>query len=108
VSCHSLDGSRGQGPTFKDLFGSPRPLAAGPTAVADEDYIRESILYPNAKIVAGYAPVMPSFAGSLREEDIRAIIAFLKTQSVNFKGGLEELNAGATQPATQPAGPGQP
>ena len=108
VSCHSLDGSRGQGPTFKDVFGSQRPLTAGPAAVADEDYIRESILYPSAKIVAGYPPVMPSFAGSLREEDIRAIIAFLKTQSVNFKGNLEELNAAATQPATKPAAPGQP
>lgn len=100
TSCHSLDGSRGQGPTFKDLFGSPRPLASGQTLTADENYLHESILYPTAKMVAGYAPVMPSFAGSLREPDVRAIIAFLKTQSVNFKGDPSELNAG---PTTKPA-----
>jgi cytochrome c oxidase subunit II len=108
LSCHSLDGSRGQGPTFTDLFGAQRPLVTGQTVLADEDYISESILVPNAKVTAGYPPVMPSFAGQFKPEDIRAIIAFLKTQSVHFQGDPAELTQpAATQPAQPPAAPDQ-
>ena len=48
---------------------------------ADENYIRESILYPKSKVVAGYQPVMPSYKGQLLDDDIDSIIAYLKTVS---------------------------
>jgi cytochrome c oxidase subunit 2 len=51
----------------------------GLVVTSDENYIRESILNPNAKIVAGYAPAMPTFAGQLNEKELMAVIEFLKT-----------------------------
>jgi len=51
----------------------------GTTLVADENYIRESIVDPQAKIVAGYDPVMPTYKGKLKDNEITAIIEFIKT-----------------------------
>lgn len=79
ASCHTTDGRPGIGPTFKGLFGSSQPLSDGTTVVADENYIRESIMDPQAKIVAGYQPVMPTFKGRLKDVEITDIIEFLKT-----------------------------
>jgi cytochrome c oxidase subunit II len=78
-SCHTLDGSKNQGPTFKGIWGRQEQLADGSTVTVDENYVRESILDPHAKIVAGYAAVMPSFEGQLKPKHIDGIIAFLKT-----------------------------
>lgn len=79
VGCHSLDGKVNAGPSWKGLWGSQRAFADGSTAVADENYIRESILNPNAKIVKGFqANQMPSFQGQLSDEDIMAVIEFMK------------------------------
>jgi cytochrome c oxidase subunit II len=78
-SCHSMDGTRIVGPSFKGLFGRTEPLTGGGTVKVDEDYIRESILTPQAKIVDTYPPSMPPFAGVLSEEQINAIIEFIKT-----------------------------
>jgi cytochrome c2 len=78
--CHSLDGSHSIGPTLKGLYGSQVTLIGGKVVTADEDYIRESILFPNAKIVKGYAPVMPSFKGLINDQDVDALIAFIKKQ----------------------------
>ncbi len=78
-SCHSFDGSPGIGPTWKGLFGHTVEFADGRKEVADENYIRESILQPQAKIVKGFQPVMPSFQGQLTEEQISDIIEFIKT-----------------------------
>ena len=78
-SCHSFDGSQGIGPTWKGLFGSERILADGKRVLADENYIRESILQPGEKIVKGFQPVMPSFQGQLSEEQISDIIEFIKS-----------------------------
>jgi len=55
-------------------------LADGSTVLADDNYIRESILQPNAKIVAGYQPVMPSFQGLVSEDQILALTAYIKAQ----------------------------
>lgn len=79
-ACHSLDGSRGEGPTFRGVFGRPVRLADGRSVPADENYIRESILQPQAKVVAGFQPVMPTFQGLLREREIAALIEFIKEQ----------------------------
>jgi len=80
ASCHTIDGSARIGPTFKGLFGHQQKMRDGSTVVADENYIRESILEPQAKVVAGYDPVMPTFKGTFKDErDIMAIIDYLKT-----------------------------
>jgi cytochrome c oxidase subunit 2 len=76
--CHSLDGTRLEGPSFRGLFGKPVLLADGQRVLADENYLRESILNPQAKLVAGYQPVMPTFQGLLSEREINALIEFIK------------------------------
>ena len=81
AQCHSVDGKGGIGPTLKDLFGSNVPLKDGRTIVAEENYIRESILDPQAAIVAGFDPVMPTYKGRLKDDEITVIIAYLKTLS---------------------------
>lgn len=78
--CHTLDGSKGTGPTLKGVFGSDVPLSTGQTVKADENYIRESILQSQAKIVAGYPGVMPIFQGQLTDKQVDALIAFIKEQ----------------------------
>jgi cytochrome c oxidase subunit II len=80
ATCHSTDGSLKAGPTFKGLFGSKVTLTDGAVLTADENYIRESIELPNAKIVKGYAPQMPTFKGLINENDMTAIISFIKAQ----------------------------
>ena len=79
--CHSIDGSKRVGPSFTESFGNQRPFATGEAGVADENYIRESILYPKAKVVAGYQPVMPSYKGQLSDDDLYSIVEYLKTIS---------------------------
>jgi cytochrome c oxidase subunit II len=78
-ACHSLDGSSGVGPSWKSLVGHKVVMQNGEEVTADENYIRESILEPQAKIVKGYQPVMPSFKGILSDDDISALIAYMKT-----------------------------
>jgi mono/diheme cytochrome c family protein len=76
AGCHrELDTSAA--PTLIGVFGSQRTLESGETVLADEAYIHESILQPGAKIVAGYQPIMPSFAGSLSEDQLEALIAYI-------------------------------
>ena len=77
--CHSVDGRSGIGPTFQGTFGSRRPLGDGGLVLMDENYIRESILDPNSRVVAGYEPVMPTYRGRLTDQEITAIIEYLKT-----------------------------
>jgi cytochrome c oxidase subunit 2 len=76
--CHSMDGSAKTGPTLLGIFGRQEEMADGSTVIADENYIRESILEPNARVVAGYEPVMPTYQGRLKDEEIMAIIEYLK------------------------------
>lgn len=79
AQCHSVDGAAGTGPTFKNVFGSRHALASGGEVEVEENYIRESILEPQAKIVAGYQPVMPTYKGKLTDQDITAIIEYIKS-----------------------------
>jgi cytochrome c oxidase subunit 2 len=78
VSCHALQ-SGAMGPSLRGLFGSRIKLQSGQTIIADETYIRESILNPKAKIVAGYQPIMPTFQGQIGEEQLHQLIAYIKT-----------------------------
>ena len=81
IGCHSLDGSQMTGPTWKGAFGRTESLADGSTATVDENYIRESILNPNAKVVKGFGPpsAMPAYAGQLTDEELGQLIEFIKT-----------------------------
>lgn len=78
-SCHTTDGSPKVGPSFKGIFGKDEQLADGSTVKVDENYIHESILQPQAKVVKGFPPAMPSFQGSLTEEEIAGFIEYLKS-----------------------------
>jgi cytochrome c oxidase subunit 2 len=79
VSCHSIDGKKNTGPSFKDNWGTEREFMDGSKAIMDENYVSNSILYPGKQIRKGYENKMPSYAGQLKQRDIDAIIAFLKT-----------------------------
>jgi cytochrome c oxidase subunit 2 len=78
-ACHSSDGSARVGPSFKGLYGRQVELADGGKVTADEAYIRESIARPKAKVVKGFSNVMPDFEGKITEEDLSAIIVYIKT-----------------------------
>ncbi|VVN88006.1 cytochrome c oxidase subunit II [Pseudomonas fluorescens] len=79
LACHSVDGSKGVGPSWQGLYGNTQTLADGTTIKADEGYIKDSVLHPSAKIVKGYAAVMPAFTPS--DEELNALIAFIKSKA---------------------------
>jgi cytochrome c oxidase subunit II len=74
LTCHAA-----QAPTMAGLFGSTQQLADGSTVVADENYVRESILNSTAKIVSGYQPIMPSYRGNISEEQLSDLVAYIKS-----------------------------
>src|SRR5258708_16210574 len=80
ITCHRPD-SGARGPNLQGLYGRPVRLADGRTVVADDNYIRESILNPNAKIVSGFQPIMPTFQGVVSEEGLIQITEYLKNLS---------------------------
>jgi cytochrome c oxidase subunit II len=79
-TCHRAGGTI-QGPSLTGLFGKTVQLEGGATVIVDEDYIRESIVDPRAKIVAGYQPIMPTFKGLISEEGLLQLIAYIKSLS---------------------------
>ena len=76
--CHRDHGTV-RAPSLARLFGSPVPLSDGSTVTADERYIRDSILNPSQQVVASYAPVMPSFAGVIGEDDLLKLVAYIES-----------------------------
>jgi len=78
ATCHSLDGTRGQGPSWKGIFGATHQMADGSQVKVDENYLRESILEPQKHVVAGYEPIMPTYKGMLRDREITGVIEFIK------------------------------
>src|SRR5262249_46160229 len=74
--CHA---TRVLAPALEGVFGSSVQLQGGATVLADEGYIRESILDPRAKLVAGYAPIMPTFQGQLSEEELTQLVSYIKS-----------------------------
>jgi len=77
-ACHKI-GEKGRGPDLQGVFGHPVKLQTGETVLADEGYLRESILHPSAKIVAGYRPLMPPYEGRVSEEELSGLIAYIKS-----------------------------
>jgi cytochrome c oxidase subunit II len=92
-TCHRFD-IQGRGPNLVGIFGKPVQLEDGRTVIADENYIRESILSPNAKIVSGFKPIMPTFQGLVNEDQVTALVAYIKSLSRPPSGA-----AGAAKPA---------
>jgi cytochrome c oxidase subunit 2 len=82
VNCHA-SGRRQRCPNLTGLYGTMVPLAGGGSALFDEAYIRESILDPKAKIAAGFEPLMPTFRGQVSEEQMLALISYIKSLSPN-------------------------
>jgi cytochrome c oxidase subunit II len=79
ATCHSLDGTVKIGPSFKGAFGRTEHLQTGTSIQVDENYIRESILDPQAKIVAGFPPAMPTYKGQLSDRRISGLVEYIKT-----------------------------
>jgi cytochrome c oxidase subunit II len=92
VDCHEAN----RAPSLEGLYGQPVLLSDGSTVIADANYIRQKLLTPAATIPAGYQPIMPSFAGRLSEEDILAIIAYIRSIGPS---------AGSSVPLPQPVLP---
>ena len=100
VSCHLNDGS-GRGPSLAGVFGSQIRLANGTTVLADDSYIRESILAPHARLTAGYQATMPTYQGQLNEEGVMSLIEYIKTLPAAIRAGGAAPQATVAQPRTQ-------
>ncbi|HEX8169331.1 MAG TPA: cytochrome c oxidase subunit II [Thermoanaerobaculia bacterium] len=110
-TCHT-NTATGRGPMLIGLYGKSVPLANGASVIADENYIRESILNPQAKIAAGFQPIMPTFQGQVNEDDLLRLIAYVRTigsgqpnatpvesaQSLQTSAGAVTATAGASGP----------
>jgi cytochrome c oxidase subunit 2 len=78
LACHTTTGAVGVGPSWKGIFGKQESTNMGSVKV-DENYIRESILDPQAKLVTGYGPVMPTFRGQITDAEIDEVLAYIKS-----------------------------
>jgi cytochrome c oxidase subunit 2 len=93
ISCHAND-AMARGPSLEDLYQREVTLRDGRRVLADETYLRKSIVNPDADVVAGFEPIMPSFQGQISEEELLKLVAFLKT-----------LRHGQTPPRVDSAAP---
>jgi cytochrome c oxidase subunit 2 len=108
VTCHrpGETGRIARGPALEGVYGSQVKLADGRTVLADDNYIRESILTPTAKVTAGWDPVMPTFQGQVSEEQLSQLIAYVKslgsTALTGSTPGAASASAAAAAPAPAP------
>jgi len=97
VTCHRASpGVVQRGPKLEGVFGSQVKLADGRTVTADDNYVRESILTPTAKVVAGFDPVMPTFQGQITEEQLTQLIAYVRSLGAGSDAAATAGVAGAT------------
>jgi len=104
ASCHGANGEGGRGPTLAGAFGKETLLQSGEKVQVNEGYIRESILNPQAKLVVGFGPIMPTFQGQVSEDQVMQLVAFIK--SLHATGAVPVTAASPTQsasPATAPS-----
>ena len=83
AACHTIDGTKGTGPSWKGIWGESHKFKDGGSATVDENYIRESILEPAKHIVEGYPNQMQSYQGQLTDRELLALITYIKTLSAN-------------------------
>jgi cytochrome c oxidase subunit 2 len=100
ITCHNRE-SNARAPLLEKLFMRPVTLEDGKTVMADESYLRESILRPEAKIVAGFRPIMPSFEGQVSEMEMLDLITFIKGLDV---GQTPDRNEATLPPAAKTPG----
>jgi len=106
-TCH-MDMATGRGPVLAGLYGKSRPLVNGDVITADDNYIRESILNPAAKVAAGYQPIMPTFQGQVSEDDLIRLLAYVRsipapgTQTPQVESPQSQLQSSGAPPATTP------
>ncbi|HYT89505.1 MAG TPA: cytochrome c oxidase subunit II [Gemmataceae bacterium] len=102
ATCHSGD-AQARAPLLENLYGKKVALEGGGSVLADDDYIRESILLPDAKIVAGYRPIMPSFRGQISDVELLQLVAFIKALGPGqTPPRIEEGEPPAAAPQLQP------
>jgi len=99
-TCHVNDGT-GRGPSLLGVFGSTVKLSTGQAVKADETYVRESILTPQAKLVNGYQPIMPTFQGLVNEEGVLSLIEYVKSLGSGGTGGQQASAAPAPAAAAK-------
>jgi cytochrome c oxidase subunit 2 len=102
-TCHRSD-IQGRGPNLHGVFGKPVQLEDGRTVTADENYLRECILDPGAKRLKGFQPIMPTFQGLVTEEQVNALVAYIKSIAA-AKGDAAKTNASAAAPPAQTNAP---
>jgi cytochrome c oxidase subunit 2 len=98
ATCHKLD-AQGRGPNLLGVFGKPQQMADGSTITVDEAYVRESILTPQAKTVAGFQQIMPTYQGQLSEEQVLQLIAYVR--SLGGQPGSATTGARTAAPSTE-------
>jgi cytochrome c oxidase subunit 2 len=105
ASCHGNNGEGGRGPALLGVFSSNVQLSTGQTIRADEAYIRESILNPQAKLASGFGPIMPTFQGVFNEEQIVQLLAYVKSLSSQPAGatGAPGAQGSPKPPVGEPA-----
>ena len=102
VSCHGANGEGGRGPALVGLFGRQVFLTNGQTVIADEAYVRESIENPQAKLVSGFGPIMPTFQGQVTPEQLIQIMSFIKSlQITNSTSPVPAASSTAPSPKAQ-------
>ena len=111
ASCHA-GGADQRGAKLEGIYNKEVKLVGGQTVVADDEYIRNSILNPSAQIVEGYQPIMPTFKGQVTEEQLVALVAYIKSLSGVTGGttpggttGTPSNTAAPTAPANSTAAP---
>jgi len=92
ISCHSVDGGKGTGPTWQGLAGSTVTLDDGTEIVADDTYLREAILQSRGQVVDGYANVMPVYDGELSDAEVADLIAYLHDLAPDTDAGTATTN----------------
>jgi cytochrome c oxidase subunit 2 len=102
ASCHGATGEGGRGPALQGVYGSQTQLQGGQKITADEAYIRESILNPQAKLVDGFGPIMPTFQGQISEDQLVQMMAYIKS----LQGNTGQASTPSASPA--PTGAASP
>jgi hypothetical protein len=91
-----------RGPTLFGLFGHTQTIQGDGEVTVDEAYIRESILNPQAKLVTGFQPIMPTFQGQLSEEQILQLVAYIRSLGAQQDAGAASQGGGASGSTTGP------
>ncbi|MBN8643796.1 MAG: cytochrome c oxidase subunit II [Planctomycetes bacterium] len=92
ATCHSVNGAKGTGPTWKDIWGETHKSTTGASATVDENYIRESILVPGAFVREGFSNQMPSYQGKMKDREIRALTTYIMSLNDKFKQDAQAVS----------------